>query len=62
MPGAVVSGTAAAGKFLVDPVQLEELQRRIGPGFRSHDFEAVLGTDVINGIAGSPKILAVAVW
>jgi hypothetical protein len=60
--GVGMSGTAAAGKFLVDAVQLEELQRRIGPGFRNHDFEAVLGTDVINGIAGSPKILAVAVW
>ncbi len=60
--GIGMSGTAAAGKFLVDPVQLEELRRKIGPGFRTRDFEAVLGTDVINGIAGSAKILAVAVW
>lgn len=60
--GIGMSGTAAAGKFLVDPVQLEELRRRIGPGFPTQDFEAVLGTDVINGIAGSAKILAVAVW
>jgi hypothetical protein len=60
--GIGMSATAAAGRFLVDPAQLEELRRRIGPGFRNHDFEAVLGTDVVNGIPGSAKILAVAVW
>jgi hypothetical protein len=40
---------------------MEELRRRVGPGFRDHDFEAVLSTDVVNGIAGSPRILTVAV-
>jgi hypothetical protein len=60
--GIGTSGTAAAGEFLVDPDQLEELRRRVGPGFRNRDFEAVLGTDVVNGIPGSAKILAVAVW
>jgi len=60
--GIGTSGTAAAGEFLVDPDQLEELRRRVGPGFRNHDFEAVLGTEVVNGIPGSAKILAVAVW
>jgi hypothetical protein len=59
--GIGMSGTAAAGEFLVDPRQVEELRRRVGPGFRDHDFEAVLSTDVVNGIAGSPKILTVAV-
>ncbi|AEU34370.1 hypothetical protein AciX8_0009 [Granulicella mallensis MP5ACTX8] len=60
--GIGMSGTAAAGEFLVDPRQMEELRRRIGPGFQDHDFEAVLKMDVVNGIAGSPKILTVAVW
>jgi len=60
--GIGMSGTAAAGEFLVDPHQLEELRRRVGSGFRDHDFEAVLSTDVVNGIAGSPRILTVAVW
>ena len=60
--GIGMSGTAAAGEFLVDPQQLEELRRRVGPGFRDRDFEAVLSTDVVNGIAGSPRILTVAVW
>jgi hypothetical protein len=60
--GIGMSGTAAAGEFIADERLVEELRRRIGTGFKDHDFEAVLSTDVINGIAGSPKIIAVAVW
>ncbi len=60
--GIGMSGTAAAGEFMVDPNRLEELRKRVGPGFRDHDFEAVLGTDVVNGIPGSARILAVEVW
>jgi hypothetical protein len=60
--GIGMSGTAAAGEFLVDPRQIEELRRQVGSGFRDHDFEAVLSMDVVNGIAGSPRILTVAVW
>jgi hypothetical protein len=60
--GIGMSGTAAAGEFMVDPDRLEELRKRVGAGFRNHDFEAVLGTDVVNGIPGSARILAVEVW
>ena len=60
--GIGMSGTAAAGEFMVDPNGLEELRKRIGPGFRDHDFEAVLGTDVVDGIPGSARIMAVEVW
>jgi hypothetical protein len=60
--GIGMSGTAAAGEFLVDPRQVQELRRRVGAGFPSRDFEAVLSTDVVNGIAGTPRILTVAVW
>ena len=60
--GIGMSGTAASGEFLVDPRQMEKLRQRVGPGFRDHDFEAVLSTDVVNGIAGTPKIVTVAVW
>ena len=56
--GVGMSGTAAAGEFLANPSQVAELQRRIGPAFRDHDFEAVLSTDVVNGIAGKAKIIA----
>jgi hypothetical protein len=58
--GIGMSGTAAAGEFLVDPEQMKELRRQLGPSFATRDFEVVLSTDVVNGIAGAPKILAVA--
>jgi hypothetical protein len=58
--GIGMSGTAAAGGFLVDPQRMEELRRRVGQGFGNRDFEAVLSMDVVNGIAGSPRVLAVA--
>jgi hypothetical protein len=60
--GIGMCATAAAGTLLVDSKQLEELRRKVGPGFRDHDFEAVLSTDVVNGMAGNPKIVAVSVW
>ena len=60
--GIGMSGTAAAGEFIGNEGRVEELRHRIGPGFKDHDFEAVLSTDVVNGIGGSPKILAVSVW
>ena len=60
--GIGMSGTAAAGEFIADPQRMEELRARIGQGFKDRDFEAVLSTDVVNGIAGAPKILAVAEW
>jgi len=60
--GIGMSGTAAAGEFLVDPDQLAQLRQKVGRGFRDRDFEAVLSTDVVDGIAGSPRILTVAVW
>ena len=60
--GIGMSGTAAAGEFISNEKRLEELRQRIGTGFKDHDFEVVLSTDVVNGIAGSPRILAVMVW
>lgn len=60
--GIGMSGTAAAGEFLVDPEQMKQLQHRLGPAFSNRDFEVVLSTDVVNGIAGAPQILAVTAW
>ena len=55
--GIGMSGTMAAGEFLVDPQQIQKLKQTVGPGFRDRDFEAVLETDVVNGVAGEPHIL-----
>ena len=60
--GIGMSGTAAAGEFVSNPEGVLQLRRRVGRGFKDHDFEAVLSTDVVNGIAGAPRIVAVSVW
>ncbi len=60
--GIGMSGTAAAGEFLSNPEGVRQLRRRVGSGFKDRDFEAVLSTDVVNGIAGAPRIVAVSVW
>jgi hypothetical protein len=60
--GIGMSGTEAAGEFVADENRMEELRRRIGAGFKDRDFEVVLSTDVVNGIAGTPRILAVSTW
>jgi hypothetical protein len=57
--GITMSGTAAAGEFLSDPVRVAELRKRLGSALRDHDFEAVLRTDVVNGNAGPAQIVAV---
>jgi hypothetical protein len=58
--GIGMSGTAAAGEYVADEKRMDELRRRIGPNFKDRDFEVVLSTDVVDGIAGSPTVVAVA--
>lgn len=60
--GIGMCATAAAGQLLSDERSMQELRRRVGAGFHSRDFEAVLSTDVVNGIAGTPHIETVRVW
>jgi hypothetical protein len=56
--GIGMSGTAAAGEFLADPVKAVELEKRLGPGSRDRDFEVVLRSDVVDGNAGPAQIVA----
>ena len=58
--GIGMSGTAAGGEFVANEKSLEDLRAKLGSDFKDRDFEVVLATDVVNGIAGSPKVLAVA--
>jgi hypothetical protein len=58
--GIGMSGTAAAGELLTSPALMESLRQRVGKSFDKADFEAVIGTEVVNGIAGSPTILTVS--
>jgi hypothetical protein len=59
--GIGMSGTAAAGEFITNDTLISELRNRIGARFKENDFEVVLSTDVTDGIAGTPKVVAVAV-
>ena len=60
--GIGMSGTAAAGEMVGDEQLMRQVRQRVGAGYKDHDFEVVVSTDVVRGIAGSPRILAVAVW
>jgi hypothetical protein len=55
-------GTLAAGRFLTDPKYLDELARVRGLRLDKGDMQIVLGTEVIQGRAGPPRVLAVSTW
>jgi hypothetical protein len=55
-------GTLAAGRFLTDPKYLEEASKQAPPGWSKRDMEIVIGTEVIQGNPGPPKVLATAFW
>jgi hypothetical protein len=59
--GIGMSGTAAAGEYVADEKRMEDLRRLLGPNFKNRDFEVVLSTDVVNGIAGSPTVAALTI-
>jgi hypothetical protein len=55
-------GTLAAGRFLTDPKYLDQLAREAPAGWYRQNMEIVIGTEVIQGNSGPPKILATAFW
>jgi hypothetical protein len=54
------AGTEAAVEYLTHNEQLQTLIRALPPGKRN--FEAVLGSSVVNGNQGQPQLLAVESW
>jgi hypothetical protein len=54
--------TLAAGEFLTDPAQLEQLQRRAAAEGNKKNIEVVISTQIINGQPGTPKIEATHFW
>jgi len=60
--GIVQYGTIAAGEFLTNPVYLDELAKRAPRGWKKKNLQAVIGTNVINGNSGPPRILATYFW
>jgi hypothetical protein len=55
-------GTLAAGEFLTDPKYMEELARQAPAGWQKKNVQIVIGTEVIRGHSGPPKVLAFYAW
>ena len=60
--GLAEDGTKAASEFITDDKELDEA---VGESLRvskGKNFEVVLGTQVINGVSGPPRVLAKEIW
>jgi len=55
-------GTMAAGEFVTDPAYLEAMAKGAPPGWERKNIQLVLGTKVIHGASGPPRILDRYFW
>lgn len=55
-------GTVAAGEFLTQIDLLGQLISKLPAHSEQKNIEAVLGVQVINGVAASPQVLAATTW
>jgi len=55
-------GTEAAAEFLRNPEENAPLVSLLRKNPAKHNFELVLGTQMVDGIAGPPRILATEIW
>lgn len=55
-------GTEAASEFATSPQYLEEVRKQLPAGWESKNLEVVLKTNVIDGKAGPPILLAATAW
>ena len=60
--GLAEDGTKAASEFITDEKQLQESVGESLRGSKGKNFEVVLGTQVINGVSGPPRVLAIEIW
>ena len=60
--GVAYWGTIAAGEFLTDPKYLEEVAKNAPPGWERKNMQIVIGTKVIAGNSGPPRVLAAHFW
>ena len=60
--GLAEDGTKAASEFITDEKQLQESVSVSLRGSKGKNFEVVLGTHVINGVSGPPRVLAKEIW
>ncbi|MGB8030403.1 MAG: hypothetical protein WCF30_12160 [Terracidiphilus sp.] len=55
-------GTEAAGAFVATPQYLEQLAKQLPLGWENKNIEMVLKTEVIDGKAGPPVLVAATEW
>jgi hypothetical protein len=55
-------GTLAASEFVTEPTYLEAALGAAPPDWRRKNVQFVLGTKIIDGTPGPPRILAVQFW
>jgi hypothetical protein len=55
-------GTEAAGEILSHPDYLSNVLHSAPPGWQKMNFQAVLQTDVTDGVAGPPQVVATRFW
>jgi hypothetical protein len=60
--GLAEDGTKAASEFITDEKQMQESVGESLRGSKGKNFEVVLGTQVINGVSGPPRVLAKEIW
>ncbi len=60
--GVAYWGTIAAGEFLTDPKYMEEVAKTAPSGWEHKNMQIVIGTRVIAGNCGPPRVLATYFW
>jgi len=55
-------GTEAAGAFVATPQYLEQIAKQLPAGWENKNIELVLKTEVIDGKAGPPVLVAATEW
>jgi hypothetical protein len=55
-------GTEAAGAFVASPQYLDQVTRQLPQGWENKNIELVLKTDLIDGKAGPPVLVAATAW
>jgi hypothetical protein len=55
-------GTIAAGEFLTDPKYMEEIAKTAPPDWERKNIQVVIGTKVIAGNCGPPRVIATYFW
>ncbi|MDE3167529.1 MAG: hypothetical protein KGN36_17135 [Acidobacteriota bacterium] len=60
--GMTKDGTLAAGEFVTEERYLAQWAARAPAEWERRNVQVVLGTEIVNGVPGPPRVLAQAVW